>query len=226
MAQSLTKNDSPAKVLRTVRRHKRLVRRVGNAAATDIAARIDAPAAELQSKVDAARAVAEAAENAFDDWDQDDRKLDRVVKRVHRKSVDWDADHSGADTTKLLFAGRAPSEITGAPRDAEPDLVLALVERGARLPEDHPAKPLLADLSACAQASKASQRAWVDAVQRTAVADAAVEVARLSVVRVYKDNIIDIARACGDEIAEDCCPTLRRAASAADDEPASPAPPA
>ena len=56
-------------------------------------------------------------------------------------------------------------------------------------------------LTTQADACRASHRAWLEAAQRAAVADTAVDIARLKVVGVYNDNIIDIRRACGEEIA-------------------------
>jgi hypothetical protein len=125
----------------------------------------------------------------------------------------------------MVFGGSTTSQITNAARETEPDLVAQMVRRGADLPEGHPAKPLLPVLTEQANASRAGYRAWIDAVQREAVASTAVEVARLQVARVYSDNQIDIERACGRDVAEACFPTLRRAkADDPDDEPTQPTP--
>ena len=94
----------------------------------------------------------------------------------------------------------------------------SLVKRGEQLPAGHPAAPLLGPLLHQAEASRAGYRAWVDAAQREAVAATAVEVARLAVVRTYRDNLIDLERACGPELVEDCFPTLRRAAGSSEDD--------
>jgi hypothetical protein len=218
MAHSLGKNDSAGKVARGAKRHLRLTKRTGNTEAMTLAERIRAPLAQLEATAVALAAAREALQEAFDDWVQLDRLLDRTVRSCHRKAVDYDADHAGAKTTATLFAGRAPSEITAAPRADEPDLVASLVKRGEALPAGHPATPLLGPLGQQAEASRAGHRAWVDAAQREAVAATAVEVARLAVVRTYRDNLIDIERAGGPELVEDCFPTLRRTAGSTEDD--------
>lgn len=54
-----------------------------------------------------------------------------------------------------------------------------------------------------------TQRTYVDAQQRVAEANAAIEIAKAGVIRAYRDNFIDIERACGVELAESTFPTLR-----------------
>lgn len=213
MAQSLSKKDSPAKIVRTVRRHLRLTRRTGIDAAFEIARRIEAPMAKLDAAMTSSREASDSVEDAFDAWVQDDRRLDRSVKRLHRRSADYDMDHPPSRSVALIFQNKAPSEITNAAREDEPELVDKLVERASHLPDDHPARTLLSTLSAEAQASREGRIRWVDARKAAAVASAGVEVARLAVVRVYKDSIIDIGRTCGEDIADDCFPVLRRVAT-------------
>lgn len=218
MTQMLLKNDSAAKVQRAVRRHLRLARRTTDDAAKTLAPRIAGPSAALDERIDALAGAHQQADDAFDDWWQDDQRLDRVVRSAYRKCADWDADHAGAKTTALLFGDRAPSELTAAPRGEEPELVAQLVARGASLPEAHPARALLADLDGRAKASRAAHRAWVDAEQRVAAAEAAAETARLVVVRAYRDNFIDIERASGADVVGECFPPLRRAVRGGADE--------
>lgn len=222
MAQTLTKNDSTPKVRRAVRRHVRLTRRLGNAEATRLAERIAEPDERLKAAADAALTLQNAAADAFDDWTQDDEALDAAVRSVHRKCEGYDADHPGANTTQLVFNGQPPSQVTKAPRGKEPSLVAALVARGANLPADHPVASALSGLMELAERSRSSERAWIDATQRTVQAAAEVDVARLQVVRTYRDNAIDIARAIGDELTRRCFPILRKTSSgrgAGDEEP-------
>jgi hypothetical protein len=192
MSQSFTKKDSARRVYRATRRHQRLARRTENAQAIEIAARIDAPRQALGTALTEHEAPVDATQDAFDDWEQADRALDRVVKSTDRKCVDWDEDHPTARTKQTVFGGSTTSQITNSARETEPDLVVKMVRRGAGLPESHPAKPLLPVLTEQANTSRTGYRAWVDAAQREAVAATAVEVARLQVARVYYDNQIDI----------------------------------
>lgn len=215
--QTLTKNDHAPKVLRAARRHLRLAKRAGNATAAELALRIAAPVEALKVAVASAAAAREAADDAFDDWTQDDASLDRAVLSAHRKADDWDADHPGSATKALLFEGAPASQITKAPREDEPDLVAKLVARGEKLPAEHPARAVLPKLVELAAASRKSGRAWVDATQRAGAASAAADIARLAVVRAYRDNAIDIARACGDDVADACFPTLRAAGRRGED---------
>lgn len=218
MAQALTSRDSPGKVVKAVRRHLRLTRRTGNEEAGKLADRVKEPTEKLKQVVKEAQGAADNVQDCFDDWESADRKLDRTVRSGARKSADWDEDHPGAATVALLFAKRSISEVTGAPREDEPDLIAEMVKRGEGLPEGHPAVPLLAVLADQAGASRAAHRAWIDAGQKAVAADAAVDIARLAVSKRYKDNIIDIGRAAGEDVAEDCFPTLRRAPTVAEEE--------
>ena len=209
MAQMLLQRDSAAKVKRAVRRHLRLVRRSGDEKAIAVAQRIAKPLTVLEEALDAAAKAVEAAEDAFDDWNYDDARLDQLVRRLSLRCRDWDASHSGARTTEIVFGGQSPSEIIYAPRHKEPELVAQLLVRARQLPHDHPALPRLDALGQAAEASRSSQRAYIDSQQRVAEANAAVEIAKAGVIRAYRDNFIDIERACGIELADSAFPTLR-----------------
>ena len=210
MAQMLLQRDSAAKVKRAVRRHLRLVRRSADEKAFEVAERLTKPLAALDNAMAEAAMAVEAAEDAFDDWNQDDARLDQLVRRLHLRCREWDATHSGARTAEIVFGGMAPSEIIYAPRHMEPDLVAQMLVRARELPAEHPAVSLLEDLRRAADGSRSSQRAYVDAQQRVAAARAAVDIAKAGVIRAYRDRFIDIERASGLEIAESCVPTLRK----------------
>ena len=220
MAQMLQKGDSPAKAERAARRHLRLAKRTGNAEALALAERIRSPMADLVRTIDDAGKARDAAQDAFDDWNQDDQALDSAVRSVHRKLLDWDADHAAAGTVQMMLAGRTVGEIVGTRREKEPDLVAAMVQRGTKLPAGHPAMALLEGLTRRADASRSGHRAWVDALQAATVADAAADGARLTVIRAYRDNMIDIERACGPAVMEACFPTLRHAPTATEEDDA------
>jgi hypothetical protein len=210
MTQALTRNDSPAKALRASRRHLRLAKRTGNATAMDLAERIREPMDTLATAVQIQKTAHEATEDAFDDWDQSDQLLDRTVKSSSRKATDWDEDHPGSRTHATLFAGATASSVVATTREKEPDVVEAIVARGAGLPEGHPSIPLLPALTEQANASRANYKTWADASKREAVTSMATEVARINLIRIYRDNQIDIERACGSAIAEACFPRFRQ----------------
>ena len=218
MAQALGKDDSSETVVRAVRRHLRLSKRTGNAQALALAERIIVPRDALSVALKAKALKDDVVEDAFDDWVMDDRTLDRSVTSLGRKAEDWDEDHPPAATKKLLFADRTVTQVVRAPRNDEPDLVAKIVESGAKLPPKHPGAPLIPALTAQAKASRDGERTWIDKGQAASATDAAVEIARLAVVGAYKDNIIDIGRACGDAVMEDCFPALRKHAAAATEE--------
>lgn len=219
MAQTLSKTDSPGKVKRVGRRHLRLARRSADEKAIAIANRLVTPLEALDKAIHTAALAVEAAEDAFDDWHQDDQRLDQAVRRIHLRCLDWDAVHPADRTAPLVFGGMAPSAITSAPRHKEPDLVSKMVVRGRELPADHPVAPLLDKLQALADASRKGHLAWTAAEQRVAEAHTAAEMAKLVVVRVYRDNLIDIERASGSPVAESCFPILRRSRRVVEDEP-------
>lgn len=218
MAQMLLQRDSAAKVKRAVRRHLRLARRSGDEKAIAVAERIVKPLAALEEAMNAAAKAVEKAEDAFDDWNHDDARLDQLVRRVHLRCREWDASHGGARTAEIVFGGQAPSEIIYAPRHKEPELVAQMLVRARELSADHPAIPLLEPLRRAAEASRNAQRAYVDAQQRVAEANSAVEIAKAAVIRAYRDNFIDIERACGIELAEAAFPTLRTPRKMREDE--------
>jgi hypothetical protein len=227
MTQALKMTDSPGRALRASRRHLRLAKRTGNAQAMELAGRVRVPMDTLTTAVQTQKAAHEATEDAFDDWDQSDQLLDRTVKSSSRKATDWDEDHPGSRTHATLFAGATASSVVATTREKEPDVVEAIVTRGAGLPEGHPSLPLLPALTELANASRANYKTWADASKREAAAATATEAARLDLIRVYRDNQIDIERACGSAIAEACFPRLRSGSRAdeADIEEPLPSPP-
>lgn len=211
MPQSPTTTDSPDSVRRAGRRHLRLTRRTGNAEALALAARIEAPLSVLREKLAAREAAEEAASDRFDDWEQDDRKLDAVVYAVERKCEDWDADHPIAKTHALVFAGSTAAVVARTRREDEPGETDKLVTRMARLPEGHPARPLAAQLTELGNASRTSQREHERALGVIGTTGAELEQAKLAVIAQYRDNAIDIVRAVGEDLAEQCFPRLRTA---------------
>jgi len=210
MAQMLSKGDSAAKVKRAVRRHLRLSRRQPNKEAQGIAERIVGPLTALEDALAKASAAAEAAQDAFDDWHLEDQLLDQQVRRLGFRCREWDAIRSGDRTLERVFGGMTPYDVTRAPRHKQPDLVMQIVVRASDLPDGHGAKEMLGDLERLAACSRSAHRAYLDVEQRAGAAKAAVDIARLTVVRAYRDNFIDIERACGREVAESCFPLLQR----------------
>jgi hypothetical protein len=219
MAQTPVAGDSADLVGRSARRHVRLAKRTGNEQAITLSRRIEPPLAALKAKSTAWDAASEIASDAFDDWEQDDRTLDQLVYSVDRKSTDWDADHAGRRTRGMLFDDEPASAVTGLSREDEPNEVDKIVARGARLEDDHPAKPLLAQLTTRADASRTSHRAYLAALKGVATADAELAQAALDVIATYRDNVHDITRAVGEEIAERCFPNLRKRAKKAKAKP-------
>lgn len=218
MAQMLSKQDSPAKVLRAIRRHLQLTKRVAQPGAEAIAKRIGVPRDALAAAVEKKAKLSETADDSYDEWHISDSLLDRTVYSLKRKALDWDAEHPGERTLEALFQGRVASEVTNAPRHEQPDLVAQIVARAKSLPAAHPGQAVVADLGSKAEASRQAHRRWVDALQAVAAAGAEVELAKVAAVRAYRDNFIDIGRAVGEEVAELCFPELRRAQRDGGDE--------
>ena len=69
-------------------------------------------------------------------------------------------------THATLFAGATASSVVATTREKEPDVVEAIVARGAGLPEGHPSIPLLPALTEQANASRANYKTWADASKR------------------------------------------------------------
>ncbi len=214
MSQTLTLNDSPARCARASRRHRRLAKRTGNDKALDIARRIDVPLAALSAAMAAQDAAEEVEEDALDDWIQDDRVLDGDVGRLDRKCVDWDVDHPTDHSRETVFKGATVSEVIRQRREDEVLIADQLVERATSLPNVHPAREVATRLAQSAEASRTAQAAHVTSIGAVARAKAAVDVAKGVLVLQYKDNAIDIRRACGDAILEACFPVLRSAPDA------------
>lgn len=221
MAQTPTTRDSSALVLRAARRHQRLTKRTGHDGCIALAQRLDEPIAVLAARVEARDRASAVAGDAFDDWVQDDRRLDRFVDSVARKADDYDADHA-ANTYALLFAGRSAAEVRAISRADEPAEVEKIVARGAALPDGHPARPLLTELASLADHSRRSHRAYLDALAAVGPLDALAEQSKLALLAVFRDNVHDIVRLAGPDLAEDCFPELRRRVSSEGppDEPA------
>lgn len=209
MAQSVSKSDSPARVAGAARRHRRLTNRTKNATAIEIAQRIDAPLAALVEKNETLADREEAAEDAFDDWVADDSDVDDRIESIGRKAVDYDAEYPGARTNETLFRGAAPSDITYLPREDQPDAVAKLIGRTAALPPEHPAVAVVPALVEANDRARLSHGAYLRALTAVTEASAAAEIAKMAVVQVYRDNIVDITRAVGEELAERCFPRLR-----------------
>lgn len=214
MAQSTLNSDSPARVLRATRRHRRMTRRTSNTKALEIAERIEPAQRVLVEKMSAAEAAQEAVEDALDDWMSDDSVVDATIGSLSRKAEDYDAENPNARTHRGLFDGVAPSTVASLPRDEQPDTVVKIIERGSALPPEHPALPILTALAAANDRARESQRAYEQALTKLREAQAAVEVAKIAVVQVYRDNVIDITRAVGSEVAGRCFPRLRRSKKA------------
>lgn len=210
MAQMLSKKDSSLKVKRAVRRHLRLSRRSSNEEAQAIAQRIVAPLKALEEALDCAALASDQAEDAFDDWHQADQSLDQAVRRLAHRCREWDAGRPGDQSLVRIFAGMTPSEVIYAPRHKQPDIVVKIVVRARELPKEHSAHELLDELEKLSHASREGHRAYVDAVQRAGAESAAADIARLNVIRAYRDSYIDIERASGTVVAESCFPILRR----------------
>lgn len=209
MAQTVSKDDSPGRVETATRRHRRMTNRVNNAQAIEIARRIDEPHRVLIEKNAAVALAEQAVEDALDDWIADDNEVDDRIESVSRKSVDYDAEHAGAQTHWTLFRGRAPSDITYLPRDEQPDAVDRLIQHATALPPEHPALAILPALTEANDRARLSEDAHLRALTALHQARAAAEVAKLAVVKVYRDNVIDIGRAVGVALAERCFPRLR-----------------
>ncbi|HEY8429683.1 MAG TPA: hypothetical protein VIL20_14965 [Sandaracinaceae bacterium] len=209
MAQSVSKDDSPGRVQGAARRHVRLTKRTKNARAIEIAQRIEAPAAVLEEKNRGVESARRAVEDALDDWIADDRDVDDKIASVSRRCVDYDAEHPGARTHVALFRGVAPSDVKYLPRAEQPDEVVKIIARASALPPEHPVVPLIPALAEANERARASQRAYEAALTALDEANAAAEVAKMAVVQVYRDNVIDITRAVGEELAERCFPRLR-----------------
>lgn len=218
MAQMLSKIDSATRATRAVRRHLRLSRRQPDAEAKRIAERIIGPLTALERALDKASSAADAAQDAFDDWYQEDQLLDQYVRKLGFRCREWDASRPADQTSARVFGGMTPSEVTRAPRHKQPDLVAQIVVRGRELPEGHSGRELLGDLERLAASSRSAHRAYLDAEQRAGAARAEVDIARLTVIRAYRDNYIDIERACGRDVAEACFPLLRKSRSGIDEE--------
>lgn len=210
MAQMLSKNDSAIKVRRAVRRHLRLGRRHPDPEAKTIAQRIVASMAALEEAMKKATSAADAAEDAFDDWNQEDHLLDQAVRKFGHRCREWDASRPGDQTLARVFGGMTPSEVVRTPRHKQPDIVIKMVVRGRELPEGHGGRELLGELERLAHASRKAHRIYLDTEQDVGAANAAADMAKLVVVRAYRDNYIDIERASGAEVADACFPILRR----------------
>lgn len=211
MPQTPSTTDSPDAVRRAARRHLRLTRRTGNAQALAFARRIEASLGVLGEKLAARDAAEEAASDRFDDWEQDDRKLDAVVYSVERKCEDWDAEHAGATTHQLVFRGATAAVVARTRREDEPAETDKLATRIGHLSEAHPARPLAAQLTELGNAARTSQREHERALGVIGTTGAELEQAKLAVVAQYRDNAIDIVRAVGEDLAEQCFPRLRTA---------------
>ncbi len=222
MAQSVSKSHSPRRVARYARRHQRLTNRTKKEQAVAVAARIDAPAAELEARNADVDRAQRTVEDKFDDWCADDAVVDETIEAIGRKSKDYDAENPGSRTYATIFHGKNPSDITSTNRAEQPDEVVKIIERISAVPADHPALPLATTLTESNEQARTSHKAYLDAQTALVQAKSAAEIAKLKVVQVYRDNIIDMVRAVGERLAERCFPQVRKPrkkkSSTSDDE--------
>jgi len=209
MAQGLRTSFSPERVEGGARRHVRMTRRTKNEEAIAIAEGIERSRAALKEKNQAVVLAEIAVEDAFDNWIADDYVVDRLVHSVGRKTADYDGDHPGSRTHEAVFEGVSPSDVTKTSRAKQPNVITKILERASGLPADHPALPILPQLTAANDQARASQAAHLVAVTALTEAKAAAEVAKLAVIQRYADNIIDITRKVGEDLAERCFPRVR-----------------
>jgi hypothetical protein len=208
MAQGLSKKHSPVRVADGSRRARRQGKRTKNAKAIEQLSRLEEPEATLNAKIKASDDAATAEADAFDDWVADDQEVDAHVESASRKAKDYDADHPGMHTHAVIFHDQRPSAVTGTNRAEQPNTITKLVERMGALPPEHPALPIVPLLVESNDRTRQSQQAHALAVTARTEADAATEVAKLALIQVYRDVIIDTTRAVGEALAERCFPRV------------------
>ena len=120
-----------------------------------------------------------------------------------------DADNAGSDTYNRLFPNKAPYEITRTSRAEQPDEVVKLVQRMTAVSADHPAAAIVPELTDANEQARTSHAAYLRAQTALVEATAGAELAKMKVVQVYRDNVIDMARAVGAALAERCFPQVR-----------------
>lgn len=208
MAQGLPKTLSPVRVDGYARRHERMSIRTKNEDAIAIAQGTGPSRAALKEKNQAVTDAEIAVEDAFDGWVADDQVVDALVYAVGRKTADYDADHPGSGTREAIFQGLSPSDVTKTNRAMQPNVITKILQRASALPPEHPALPLVPQLTAANDQARLSEAAHTLAVTALTEARAAAEVAKLAVIQKYADNIIDITRAAGEDVAERCFPRV------------------
>lgn len=222
MAQGLPKTLPPVRVEGYGRRHERMSVRTKNEEAITIAKSLGPARDALKEKNQAVTRAEIAVEDAFDNWVADDYAVDVLVYAVGRKTADYDAEHSEANTREAMFQGVSPSDVTKTNRSMQPNVITKILQRASALPPEHPALPLIPQLTAANDQARLSEVAHTQAITALTEAKAAVEVAKLVVIQKYADNIIDITRAAGEAVAERCFPRViaprRKKKAGGDDE--------
>lgn len=136
------------------------------------------------------------------------RCADGHIGSISRKAKDYDADNPGANTHETIFQGQRPSDVTNTNRSEQPNTIVKIIERMAALPPEHPALPIRPLLAESNEQARESEKAHALAVTAKAEADAATEVAKLALIQLYRDVIIDTTRAVGEALAERCFPRI------------------
>jgi len=208
MAHGLSKKHAPARVAGYVERAQRQSKRTKNAKAIEVVGQLEEPRAVLEEKIEASKAAAKKVAHAFDDWFADDKEVDGHVASVSRKAKDYDAEHPGASTHEVIFRDERPSDVTDSNRSEQPNTIVKIIGRMAALPPEHPALPIVPLLVESNERTRQSEKAHALAVTAKTEADAATEVAKLALIQVYRDVIIDTTRAVGEALAERCFPRV------------------
>ena len=208
MAQGLSKKHAPARVAEYAERAQRQSKRTKNEKAMETVDQLEEPRVALEENIEVSKAAAKRVAYAFDDWVGDDRVVDGHVASVSRKAKDYDAEHAGANTHEVIFQDERPSDVTNTNRSEQPNTIVKIIGRMAALPPEHPALPILPLLAESNERTRQSEKAHALAVTAKTEADAATEVAKLALIQLYRDVIIDTTRAVGEALAERCFPRV------------------
>lgn len=206
MARLLYQRDSAEFMLNAVRRHKRLCRKNPNGEPFINA--IEPAEAALRGKFGLLQEAEYAREDAYDDVQLADYDLDNVIRDTFDAWKPYARNNPMEHEVKRIFPDSTFSDIIRMPYLDEPNEADGIAIKIESLGTTHQLYPFAAAIRAKTTIVRNEIEAHKEAIRKQKMAEAEVEIAKISVVRAYEVNSLDARKQLGAIAAERLFPQL------------------